>query len=105
MAYIENLNCYVAFFDRNVKMKCNKCGFISQDSQGANPSMKQVDFGPIKTTVKCPNCDNDTYNITAYFEPYVEDNIVANHDAFKVQNVVEEDFEDDENLDDVSRKL
>lgn len=103
MAYIEGFNCYVSFFEKGTKMKCTKCGLIKGDNKGVNSRSKMLDFGEIKTTVHCTNCDNDTFVVSSYFEPYIEDTIMEIHEENSVNSSVDDVEEEygDQELDDV----
>lgn len=102
MAYIEGLNCFVSFFEKGVKLKCARCGLIKVDGRPVTSKAKPLEFGEIKTTVRCPNCDNDTFVLSANFEPYIEDTIMEIHEEQRVNNSVEDDDEYEQDMDNVS---
>lgn len=95
MGYIIGLDVTTALRDRHTRFVCKECGNVFSDTRGKGNCTVKVDFPDVKVPkVSCPICNNDTFDVSLYVEPYFVSN------EFEEEKVSESTIDDGEDEED-----
>lgn len=95
MGYIIGLDVTTALRDRCARFVCKECKNVFSDTRGKGNCTVKVEFPDVKIPkVTCPICNNDTFDVSLYIEPYFVSN------EFEEETTTESVPDDEENEED-----
>lgn len=102
MGYIADIDVTSFMYDRSLKFVCKGCGNSFSDTSGKKSNCVKVEFRDIKVPkLRCPICDCETFDVSAFVEPYFCVNEFMDADKSS-ENEVGDENEATEEMDNVS---